>query len=82
MTCSRCGGFIYDRGDGLGLRCLMCGRSLEAPPTIAELVVQGVLYNEFHRREVEGKGSRGKEFEGFHLGVPLGRRHDERRARP
>lgn len=75
MPCPRCGGWLYDHKDDLGLRCLMCGHPVEPPPTVAQLRAAGILYNEFHK-EGEGHGRRGLEYISS-KGPALGRLHEE-----
>lgn len=78
MNCSHCGGWMMDKGDGLGETCLMCGRSPEPPPTAAQLRAAGVNLDTHGGHEVEGLHRQGMEYNPAPFKLP-GRYHADSR---
>lgn len=67
---------LYDHDDDMPPRCLQCGHPAEPPMTLEQLRADGIVHNEYHERDNDGKGSRGQEFEGYHQ-VRRGQGYDE-----
>jgi DNA-directed RNA polymerase subunit M/transcription elongation factor TFIIS len=55
MKCQWCGGALIDRSDGLGLHCMMCGRSADINHEIYVMQEQAKNHKNWHIYQSEKK---------------------------